>query len=113
MELTMGALGGVLTTIEMARMLQKQSAVRADFLAPLSGISETCWQIMLELYQGCELEQLYASLRTTPVRLNRYMAVMTQHGYIELDNETGGYKLSRHAQNSLEQILSQMIQDIS
>ena len=82
-------------SIRMARMLLEQRIVREDVLAPLCGLAEPCWLILLQLFSADYAEK--RSVTSVATLLN--VSVPTAERYLQLLSEKGFVRISLNGTN--------------
>lgn len=105
-------------TSDIANILLRQFIARSEFLAPLGGIAETCWLIMLRLYatscdETASRDKLGIVMSMPSERISRYLEALEDSSFIETANENGGgYRLADATRIEIDEILRLMVQDI-
>lgn len=104
-------------TTGIADIMLRQFIARSEFLAPLGGIAETCWPIMLRLfatasYETSSADELCIVMSMPSERIARYLEVMEYSSFIETAEENGGYRLVESTHTAIDEILRLTVQDI-
>jgi DNA-binding MarR family transcriptional regulator len=108
----------MLNKAEIANIVIRQDCMRSKFLAPLEGIENNAWKILIRIYaanqgENIVIESLARELGFQPHGLKRYLDVLMKSGYItQMSAGDDCVALVTTARSAMDRIFENMAQEL-